>query len=97
MPRDPYSPIPDESQLPAGIRARRRALRGIDFDTERQIAWAERELAPFTGQALLSANPGFEMLFATHAVSAEQTERLEQLVPGYTGTNFPASFWLGRV
>jgi hypothetical protein len=45
--RNYYSPIPDESALPPDVRARRSELRGIDFNTERQIAWAERELYPY--------------------------------------------------
>ncbi len=55
--RNAYSPIPDESELPADVRDRRSELRGIDFDTEAQIAWAERELAPFVGE--LEEGEGF--------------------------------------
>lgn len=55
--RNPYSPVPDESELPPDIRDRRSELRGIAFDTEVQIAWAERELAPFTDE--LEEGDGF--------------------------------------
>lgn len=48
--RDYYSPIPDESALPRDIRDRRSQLRGIDFDTEGQVAWAQRELCPFVSE-----------------------------------------------
>lgn len=50
VPRNYYSPIPDESRLPGDIRQRRSAMRGIALDTGAQITWAERELAAFAGE-----------------------------------------------
>jgi methyltransferase family protein len=43
-----YSPIPDEATLPPGVRHRRSELRGIEFDTSAQAAWAVSELARYT-------------------------------------------------
>ena len=57
------------------------------------VYWTEQYLL----QALLSGNPGFEILFATHAVAVEQSARFRRLVPRYTGANYPTSFWLRRL
>ena len=56
------------------------------------VHWNEQYLL----QAFLSGNPGYEVLFATHAVSVEQPERFKALVPGYRGANFPTGFWIRR-
>src|SRR3954453_21339100 len=47
IPRNYYSPIPDYQALPGDIWDRRTALRGIAFDTEEQMGWAERELGDY--------------------------------------------------
>jgi len=52
--------------------------------------WTEQYLL----QAFLSGNPGFEVLFATHAVATAEAERFKATIPGYTGDNYPSSFWL---
>ena len=57
------------------------------------VYWTEQYLL----QALLSGNPGFEILFATHAVAVEQSERFRRLIPRYTGANHPTSFWVRRL
>jgi predicted O-methyltransferase YrrM len=51
--------------------------------------WAEQYLL----QAFLIGNP-WEVLFAAQAVAREHPERLEALVPSFTGENFPSAFWL---
>jgi hypothetical protein len=56
------------------------------------MQWAEQYLL----HAFLIGNRGWEVLFATHAVAVEQAERLEALVPSYTGANFPSGFWMRR-
>ena len=62
--RDFYSPIPDQRELPQGIRERRSPMRGIAFDTDAQITWAERELAPFVGK--LEESGGFVFANGTY-------------------------------
>lgn len=52
--------------------------------------WTEQYLL----QAFLSGNRGFEVLFATHAVATRHADRFQAAVPGYTGDNYPSSFWL---
>jgi hypothetical protein len=54
--------------------------------------WTEQYLL----QALLAGNRDFEVMFATHAVSTEHGRRFRELVPRYTGANYPSSFWLRR-
>jgi len=54
--------------------------------------WAEQYLL----QAFLIANADFEILFATRALAVEHPERLEALIPSYSGENFPSGFWLRR-
>ena len=51
--------------------------------------WAEQYLL----QAFLIGNP-WEVLFAAQAVAHEHGERLQALVPSYTGENFPSAFWM---
>ena len=54
--------------------------------------WTEQYLL----QAFLIGNPDFEVLFATRAVAVEHSERLQALIPSYSGENFPSGFWLRR-
>ncbi|MCW3012580.1 MAG: hypothetical protein JWO90_2984, partial [Solirubrobacterales bacterium] len=57
------------------------------------LFWNEQYLL----QAFLSMNPGYEVLFATRAVSAAEPERFAALVPGFPpGELFPSSFWIRR-
>lgn len=44
--RDYYSPLLDTESIPPDAWRRRSDLAGIEFDTGRQIAWAEERLAP---------------------------------------------------
>jgi hypothetical protein len=44
--RDYYSPIPNFAELPDDVWDARSGMRGVRFDTGRQLEWAERELAP---------------------------------------------------
>jgi Methyltransferase domain len=43
--RWPYSPIPEREELRPELWEKPRALHGIEWDLESQMAWAERELA----------------------------------------------------
>jgi len=52
--------------------------------------WAEQYLL----QAYLSGNSATQVMFATHAVARAEPERLQALIPRYTGENYPTGFWL---
>ena len=60
MRRNYYAPIPDLEALPDDVWDRRTAMRGIAFDVDAQIAFAEAELAPFIAEAAFprTAPPG---------------------------------------
>jgi Methyltransferase domain len=51
VPRSYYSPVPDLEHVPGDVWERRSALRGIGFDSARQIEFAERELRPYLEEA----------------------------------------------
>jgi hypothetical protein len=57
-----------------------------------QMSWSEQYLL----QAFLIGNAGWRVLFAAQAVARDHGDRLQALVPSYTGENFPSSFWLRR-
>lgn len=52
--------------------------------------WTEQYLL----QAFLSGNARYEVLCATHAVATRHPDRFQAAIPGYTGENYPSSFWL---
>jgi hypothetical protein len=45
-----YSPIPDWRSLPESTWAQRSPLRGVAFDLDAQMAFLERDLAPYLGE-----------------------------------------------
>jgi len=57
-----------------------------------EMYWAEQYLL----QAFLSGNRDWEVLFACQAVAREHPERMQTLIPAYTGQNSPSSFWMRR-
>jgi hypothetical protein len=50
--RSYYAPVPDLELLPDNVWDQRTAMAGIVFDTAAQLAFAERELAPFIREAV---------------------------------------------
>lgn len=50
LPRGYYSPAPDVDQLTERDWSRRSPMHGIELALERQMEWAERELAPFVSE-----------------------------------------------
>lgn len=47
VPRGYFSPIPRLDELPDSIWSQPHSLPGVEFDTERQLAYLERDLRPF--------------------------------------------------
>jgi hypothetical protein len=45
-----YSPVPDWKAMPDEVWTRRSAMRGIAWDLEAQLAFLERDLAPFVAE-----------------------------------------------
>ena len=61
--RWPYSPIPEREELRCELWQRPRALHGIEWDLESQLAWAERELADYIAEFVQPSDvdDGFHM------------------------------------
>ena len=58
-----------------------------------EMFWAEQYLL----QAFLIGNSAWDVMFAAQAVAHEHGDRLQRLVPSYTGASFPSSFWMRRM
>jgi hypothetical protein len=59
---------------------------------ERGWFWFEQYLL----QAFLSGNDAWEVELALHDLTRTEPDLVRELVPSYTGANFPSAFWLRR-
>jgi hypothetical protein len=56
------------------------------------VYWNEQYLV----QAFLAGNPGYEVVFATHAVVEAHRAAIAELVPSFEPRYYPTSFWIRR-